>query len=58
MATNHQKFSHTNALDGSMSQRRKRLRKTEYKFNQLCVHGLHFKENEEMGGATVEGQEI
>lgn len=32
--------------------------KNEYKFNQLCVHCLHIKENEESGGAEVEGQEI
>ncbi len=58
MVINHKKFSNANAFDEIRSQRRKRLTKNEYKFNQLCVHCLHIKENEERGGAEVEGQEI
>lgn len=52
--------SYTNAFDEIRSQRRKKdkRKKNLYKFNQLCVHCLHVKENEERGGAEVKGQEI
>lgn len=44
-----QKSSNTDAFDEIRSQRRKRQAKklSRYKFNQLSVHCLHIKENEE-----------
>lgn len=48
---NYHKYSNSKAF----SEIRK---KDKYKFNQLCVHCLHIKENEERGGVELEGQEI